>query len=185
MVYLEQGGRVLHLTSGLRGSLRTEDTWFGRGTAWAPPTPKAFFDRCPGKMLSYLQLFELGGADVIRGETLWNDVEPLLAFLETHDLDHVRPNLLLFLTGVGKGRLAVSCLRHQGGETLNYAGLWLARELMAYLMHGPEPTRALSLEVCEALRTGLTAEVLKVENAAVSKGCDHGWCGPGLVRPEY
>jgi hypothetical protein len=181
MEYLDKGGRVLHLTSGLRGSFRTEGTWFGRGTVWAPLQPKAFFDKCSREMLSYLQLFELGGTDVIRGEKLWDQVEPLLAFLETHDLERVRPNLLLFLAGVGKGRLMVSCLRHEGGQEQNYAGLWLARELVSYLIQGPGPTRALSCEVCEALRTGLSAEVRKVEGAwqfrkdPKATGADQAW----------
>lgn len=163
IAYLEQGGRVLHLTSAQRGSLRTESLWFGRGTAWAPPVPQAFFDRCPRQMLSTLQLFELGGTDVMRGETLWDQVDPLLTFLETHDLERVRPNLLLFVTGVGRGRLAVSCLRHEGGQTDNYAGLWLARELVSYLIEGSAPTRALSKELSEAIVSGLTAEVQDVE----------------------
>ncbi len=191
MEYLEKGGRVFHLTSGLRGSFRTEGTWFGRGTAWAPPKPRAFFARCPREMLSYLQLFELGGTDLIRGEKLWNQVEPLLAFLETHDLKRVRPNLLLFITGVGKGRLAVSCLRHEGGQEHNYAGLWLARELVSYLIQGPQPTRILSSEVCEALRTGLTAEVLKVGGTwhfrkdPKAIGVDQAWFGTDFDESQW
>ncbi len=191
MAYLDSGGHVLHLTSGLRGSWRTEDLWFGRGTAWAPPVPRAFFDRCPGEMLSYLQLFELGGTDVIRGESLWNQVDPLLSFLETHDLERVRPNLLLFQTRVGKGRLAVSCLRHEAVGRQNHAGLWLARELVQYLIQGPAPTRALSRDVREALRTGLVAEILKVEDTwlfrkdSKATGLEQAWFDTGLDESQW
>jgi hypothetical protein len=159
------GGRVLHLTSLLPGSIRTDDIWFLRGTAWAPPEPRDFFSRVPREMLSYLQLFELEGGCVIRGERLYEEVDPLLAFLETHDLDRVRPNLLLFQTRVGKGRLGVTCLRHEGGEQENYAGVWLARELVRTLVEDPPPERALSEETIEALRLGLAAETLRVDGS--------------------
>ncbi len=183
--YLEGGGRVLHLTSELRGSFKVEGLWFLRGTPWAPPRPKAFFERVPREMLSYLQAFELQGKGVIRGERLWGEVDPLLAFFETHDLDRVRPDLLLFYTGVGKGRLVVSCLRHLGGREKNYAGLWLARELARLLVGGPPPERALSRETVSALRSASTGEILKVQGPwlfrkdPAGKGLERGWQGRG------
>lgn len=161
--YLCKGGRVLHLTSSKSGSFRNEGIWFLRGTAWAPPVPESFFDRCPGPMLSYLQQFELGGNSIIRGEVLWDQVDPLLAFIETHDLTTVRPNLLLFQTRVGKGRLIVSCLRHEGGQEVNYAGYWLARELADYLLTGPEPTRSLNEETIQTLYDNLSTETLDID----------------------
>ncbi|MBN1817153.1 MAG: hypothetical protein JW828_07305 [Sedimentisphaerales bacterium] len=163
--YLCEGGRVLHLTCGQAGSFKDENIWFLRGTAWTPPVPESFLDRCPGSMLSYLQLFELGGNSVIRGEALWEQVDPLLAFIETHDLTTVRPNLLLFQTKVGTGRLIVSCLRHEGGQEANYAGYWLARELADYLYTGPEPTRSLHKETIETLYDNLSAETLTLDPA--------------------
>ncbi len=161
--YLQAGGCVLHLTSDRSASFKTEGTWFLRGTAWAPDRPEAFFDRCPGPMLSYLQLFEWGGNAVIRGEELWDQVDPLLTFIETHDLKIVRPNLFLFETGVGKGRLIVSCLRHKGTLEGNYAGHWLARELAAYLRHGAAPTRSLNSETIRVLYENLATETMDVD----------------------
>jgi hypothetical protein len=181
MAYLEKGGKVLHITSSVAGSIREEDIWFLRGVAWAPPVPEAFFERVPREMLPYLQLFDLGGGTIIRGEKLWEQVDPLLSFLETHDLTRVRPNLMLFITGAGAGKLAVSCLRHEGGEKENYAGLWLAREIVAYLCNGPAPSRALTPELVEALKTGLSAEVRHVEGPwrftkdPTNAGLDQGW----------
>lgn len=163
--YVRTGGRVLHLTSSQSGSFKDEGTWFLRGTAWTPREPEAFFDRCPGAMLSYLQLFELGGNSVIRGECLWEQVDPLLAFFETHDLTVVRPNLLLFQTTVGQGRLVVSCLRHAGDSESNYAGFWLARELAAHLLRGPAPTRALGAETIQVLYDALQMETIDLDPA--------------------
>lgn len=162
--YLRAGGRVLHLTSNQSGSFKDAGTWFLRGTAWTPREPQAFFECCPGAMLSYLQLFELGGNSVIRGEVLWEQVDPLLAFIETHDLTVVRPNLLLFQTGVGEGRLIVSCLRHQGGRATNYSGLWLARQLVAHLRTGPAPTRALDTETTALLYDNLDTETVDLDS---------------------
>jgi len=161
--YLRAGGRVLHLTSNQSGSFKDTGTWFLRGTAWTPPEPEAFFQCCPGAMLSYLQLFELGGNSVIRGEVLWEQVDPLLAFIETHDLTVVRPNLLLFQATVEQGRLIVSCLRHDGGPESNYAGFWLARELVAYLLNGPRPTRALEAETIALLYDSLDTETIDLD----------------------
>ena len=156
--YLEAGGNVLHLTSNRAGSFKQEGIWFLRGTAWAPPEPKAFFDRCPQAMLGDLQLFDLGGQAVIRGELLWEQVDPLLTFIETHDLKTVRPNLLLFDTAVGRGRLIVSALHHEGGTKTNYAGWWLAHVLVDYLQAGPRPQRRLTDQTIGALRESLSAE---------------------------
>ncbi|HAK97219.1 MAG TPA: hypothetical protein DCM87_20075 [Planctomycetes bacterium] len=160
LAYLERGGSVFHITAPVRGSFRDEEIWFLRGMAWAPPAPEAFFERVPREMLAYLQLFELGGGSIIRGEGLWEQVDPLLAFLETHDLHRVRPNLMLFQTAVGRGRLAVSCLRHEGPD--NRAGAWLARELADYLVSGPAPSRALSPEAVAALAESLSAETVRI-----------------------
>ncbi len=161
--YLQAGGRVLHLTSNQSGSVKDEEIWFLRGTAWSPRQPNAFLNRCSREMLSYLQLFDLGGNTIIRGEALWEQVDPLLMFVETHDLKTVRPNLMLFETGVGKGRLIVSCLRHEGGPENNYAGFWLAKELVAHLLDGPNPARALSEEMVQVLYENLATETRDID----------------------
>jgi len=158
LAYLRDGGRVLHLASDRSGSFKTESTWFLRGTAWAPRVSRAFSERCPAGVLQDLQNFELGADGVIRGELLWEQVDPLLTFIETHDLTTVRPNLLLFATTVGRGRLVVSALRHTGGAATNYAGWWLARVLVDHLVRGPAPGRGLDASVIDALWAGLAAE---------------------------
>ncbi|MFH2001432.1 MAG: sugar-binding domain-containing protein [Planctomycetota bacterium] len=182
--YMEAGGRVLHFTSGLSGSFKTERLWFLRGTAWAPPEPGAFFRAVPRDMLSYLQLFELGGSSIIRGDLLFDHVDPLLLHLETHDMDRVRPNLLLFDTNLGQGRLMVSGLRHEGGPEKNYAGLWLARALLDYLVKGPKPDRSLCKEVLDALRSNLDTHVVlldapwRFKKDEENKGIEEGWFEP-------
>jgi len=186
LAWLEKGGRVFHLTSSLAGSFRADGIWFLRGTAWSPPEPREFFARVPREMLPLLQLHELERGAVVRADRLWDEVDPLLAFLETHDLDRVRPNLLLFATRAGKGRLAVSALRHEGGEAENYAGVWLARELAAWLDAGSAPTRALSNATIEALRLGLAADVIRVEGTwcfrrdPEARGIADGWASRDL-----
>ncbi len=163
--YLQAGGRVLHLTSDQSASFKAEGIWFLRGTAWAPHRQGGFSKRCPAEMLSYLQLFELGGGSIIRGEVLWDQVDPLLSFIETHDLKIVRPNLFLFETGLGRGRLIVSCLRHEGTVKTNYAGHWLARELVAHLIDGPAPVQSLTPETIRVLGENLATETMDIDPA--------------------
>lgn len=184
--FLEQGGRALLFPTQEKASWRTDEIWWLRGTLWAPPGRAGFTERVPRELLHCLPLYELDGGRVVRGEELWEEVDPLLAFIETHDLDRVRANLVLFETGVGRGRLIVSALRHQGGVEANFAGLWLARELAAYLAGEAPPGRALSKRLLGALRTSLAAETLKVEGRwrfrrdEIAAGVARGW-----FRPEF
>ncbi len=191
MSHLENGGRIFHITENLRGSFREDHLWFLRGTAWAPPAPRAFFADVPRGMLSYLQLFELASHGVVRGEKLWEQVDPLLSFLETHDLDRVRPNLLLFTANAGKGTLTVSALHHTGGAEKNYAGLWLARHLVHYLLKGPRPSRSLNAVTMEALKTSLTAEDIiitspwRFKKDPESIGVEKGWFKQSLNDKDW
>ena len=189
--YLEKGGRLLHLASRRRGSFRVEGTWFLRGTVWAPPVPAPFFHRVPRALLTRLQLHGLGGSGVIRGERLWRRSDPLLLFVETHDLERVRPNLLLFAAGWGRGRLLVSALRHRGGRGENPAGLWLARELARHLLQGPRPSRALDEPARAALRAAAGAAEIglpgpwRFRRDPQGQGLDRGWHEPGREGPGW
>ncbi len=161
--WMTAGGAVLHLPGGGRGAMVTEGIWWLRGTVWQPPTPTAFAERVPRGLLADLQLHELDGQRVIRGEQLYAQVDPLLMMPETHDLDRVRPNLLVFDTRAGRGRLVVSALRHTGPD--NAAGLWLARELARWAVGPTEPGRALTPTTLEALSQSIDGETRRLEGA--------------------
>ncbi|MBI5831405.1 MAG: hypothetical protein HZB16_03735 [Armatimonadetes bacterium] len=182
--WMRAGGAVLHLPSTARGAFITEGTWWLRGTVWQPPAPTAWAERVPPGLLAELQLHELGGETVIRGEQLYNQVDPLLTFIETHDLDRVRPNLLVFDTAVDRGRLVVSALRHLGPD--NAAGLWLARELARWALSPAGPSRQLAPATVAALRESVDGETQRLEGPwrfatdARDEGLAAGWAGAGF-----
>jgi hypothetical protein len=84
---------------------------------------------------------------------LRDQVDPMLAFWETHDIPEVRFHLLAGDTRVGNGRLLVTTLRLEGA-----IGAWLTAELERHLLHGPAPRRALSAATLAALRGQLTGQ---------------------------
>ncbi len=189
--YLVAGGKVLHIPSGKKGSWKVDSIWFLRGAPWAPRKPRAFYHRIPGRMLAFLHSFELQGKGVIRGEGIWREVDPLLFFLETHDLEKVRPNLLLFMANAGKGVLLVSALNHSGGKKKNYAGYWLARELASYLLLGPRPQAGLSVKTLNALKDSIEGEYFTIRGTWLFRkderdvGEKEAWFKPGTEEKGW
>jgi hypothetical protein len=100
--FLEQGGRVLLRVAGAKHSLKSESMWWLRGAPFAPDHP--FHRRVPLALLLELQQFDLDGGRVMSWSGLESEVDPILAFWESHDSDEVRGHLFVFDTRVGAGR---------------------------------------------------------------------------------
>ncbi len=155
---LENGATVLLHAGDQKGSLRTESMWFLKGAPFAPDHP--FHHRVPRDLLLELCSFDLETGRVMPWELLKDQVDPMLAFWETHDIDDVRFHLLAFDCRVGKGRLLATTLNvdpkaevHSLGHHVNY----LLRE---HLLHGPAPKHALTDATIAALRGSLTEKKL-------------------------
>lgn len=148
--FLEKGGRVLLRVAGAKRTLKSEEMWWLRGAPFAPAHP--FHQRVPLALLLELQQFDLDSGRVMSWRGLESEVDPILAFWETHGLDVVRGHLFVFDTRVGKGRLAATCL-----DAATAAGRWVEAELVRHLEDGPAPKRALSAETLATLR-GLLAD---------------------------
>jgi hypothetical protein len=148
---LEQGSRVLLRVEGRTGSLRSEALWYLRGAPFAPPHP--VHARLPAEMLIELQPFDLDGGRVIPWEGLLDQVDPILAFWETHDIPEVRAHLVAFDCRVGEGRLLASAF-----DRASAAGRHVEHELLQHLAHGPAPRRGLSQATLAGLR-GLLQEL--------------------------
>jgi hypothetical protein len=154
---LEAGARVLLLPDNKPGSPSLQSHWFLRGGP-------VVFDRhsalknTPRDMLVELQHFDLA-SDVIPNINYLKEIDPILLLWDNHDIREVKTHALAFSTRVGKGRLLVSALKHDG-ET-NAAGKWLLGEFGKYLAEGPEPTHALSAATVAGIRNKLTE--VKVE----------------------
>ena len=151
--YLEEGGRLLLVPDGGKGSPPLADHWFLRGGPVIGPAAA----RCgaPPELLVDLQQFDLAGK-IIPEPGYLEEVEPLLLLWDTHDLDRVKTHALAFFARAGRGRLAVSALRHEGAG--NAAGRWLLERLLRRLVQGPPPKKALSERLWSRAKMRLTAE---------------------------
>ena len=148
--FLEQGGRILLRVAGAKHSLKSESMWWLRGAPFAPD--HVFHRRVPLPLMLELQPFDLDGERVMSWRGLESEVDPILAFWESHDSDEVRGHLFAFDTRVGAGRLVATSL-----DDTTTAGRWVESELLRHLADGPAPKRALSPATIAALR-GLLAE---------------------------
>jgi len=151
--FLQGGGRVL-LRAGERArSLKTQAIWFLRGACFVPPHP--VHARVPAELLGELQTFDLESGRVLQWDNLKGQVDPILAFWESHDIPDVRAHLFAFDCRVGAGRLLATVLDHD-----TPAGQWVLGEFVRHLREGPAPQRALSEATVATLAAFLAADVL-------------------------
>ncbi len=144
LAFLRDGGRVLHLCGDRARSLKTDGMWMLRGATFTPPHP--LHARVPAELLQELSTFDLESGRVIPWANLVDQVDPVLAFWETHDIPTVRAHLLAFDCRVGSGRLLATALNHDTD-----AGQWLLGEFVRHLREGRAPQRALAPATVEAL----------------------------------
>lgn len=176
--HLLAGGRVLLQAGDRPGSLRTEGMWFLKGAPFAPPHP--LHTQLPAELLLESQGFDLDRGRVLPWRLLRDQVDPILAFWETHDIAEVRWHLLAFDCRVGAGRLLVTCLDHESA-----LGRHVLQRMARHLAHGPAPRRALTEGTIAALRGLLTARSLplpvwRFRTDPDDVGLAGGWQDPGL-----
>ena len=147
--YLEAGGRVLLRATERDDSLRTARLWFLKGAPMAPA--HAIHAAAPPDFLRELQSFDLETDLVMNGDQLLAEVDPVLAFWDTHDIDTVNRWLLAFSTRVGAGRLAATTLAED-----SVAGRYVFEQLAEVLESTPAPRHALSAATIARLRGELT-----------------------------
>ncbi|MBI5850090.1 MAG: hypothetical protein HZB39_03495 [Planctomycetes bacterium] len=151
--FLQAGGRVLLHADARKQCLRTDGLWFLKGAPIAPS--HAIHAGVPAAMLLELQSFDLETGRAMRGDQLIEEVDPVLAFWDTHDVDRVNRWLLAFTTRVGKGRLAATTL---AGDSPG--GRYVEQELARCLVEGEAPRRALSAATIARLSGELDTRVL-------------------------
>jgi hypothetical protein len=153
LAFLRGGGRVLHLAGDRKNSIKTEPLWFLRGAVLVPPHPA--HREAPAPMLAELQAFDLEAGRVIPGRALADQVDTILGFWDTHDLDEVRFHLLAFDTRVGEGRLLVSALDHD-----TPAGRFVLAAFARHLAAGAAPRRELAPATIATLAAVLEGGVI-------------------------
>jgi hypothetical protein len=147
---LESGARVLLLPDGERGSPPLRNHWFLRGGPYLPDHP--IWQTVPREFLVDLQHFDLAGP-VMPDLPHLDEIDPIVLLWDNHDIRDVKTHGVAFETTIGKGRLLVSALRHDG-ET-NAAGAWLLGEFARHLAQGPPPRRSLRPETIRRLSAKL------------------------------
>ncbi|MBK8976982.1 MAG: hypothetical protein IPM29_13785 [Planctomycetes bacterium] len=171
------GARVLLLAGDRKGSLLTRGLWFLRGAPFAPPHP--IHATCPPDFLEHLQAFDLEDGRVMQWEPFADEVDPVLAFWDTHDLDRVDRYALAFTARLGAGRLGATVLDHDSP-----AGRYVLEQLVATLATGPAPVRGLTDQTIAALRGALTGQQLDLIDWEIAvdprdRGRGEGWADGG------
>ncbi len=183
---LEEGGSVLLLPDGERGSLPRSAHWFLRGAPYIPV--HALSAKIPRDLLVELQHFDLA-SDVIPEVNYLDEIDPILLLWDTHDLKKVKTHGLIFETGAGGGRLLVTALRHTG--TTNAAGRWLLSALLDHLAAGPVPKRSFRAATWRRLqeklheeKIDLVQETWKFRSEGTGEGVAKDWHLPGLALDD-
>ncbi|MCB9878517.1 MAG: hypothetical protein H6835_13045 [Planctomycetes bacterium] len=152
------GARVLLHAGDGEGAARADGIWFLKGAPFAPSHPA--HQRVPAQMLLDLAAFDLESGKVMPWGGWMDQVDPILGFWETHDIDDVRFWLHAFDTNVGEGRLLVTAMRH---DAPHGGGRYVLEQLRAHLAEGPAPKRSLSAATIAALRDKLRERMLDLE----------------------
>lgn len=153
--WLEKGGRVLLLPDGKLDSFPLRAHWFLRGAPYIGQSVET--TGIPRELLLELQHFDISSR-VIPEPPYVTEIEPLLMLWDTHDRTNVVSHALTFQTGVGKGKLLVSALRHEHSA----AGQWLLTTLLEQLGNAATPGRSLREETWSRLKQQINAQELRL-----------------------
>lgn len=186
--YLEQGGSVLLIPDGQKGSLPIAEHWFLRGGPII--SADSYWDRFHGLLVD-LQHFDLAGPVVPDLQCL-DQVTPLVMLWDNHDIATVKTHGLLFATKIGSGVMLVDCLNHGDGQ--GAAGARLFDEVLRWLETRPaERVQAMTLGTIEGIRDtlrqrtlDLTERVWSFQPDPMNQGLEMGWQSKTLIddKPE-
>lgn len=151
---IRDGRNVLLLATARPGSFLAENRWTLRGTVWMPDHPliedlgRSFFTELCVKDLHPVGMIPLG--------RLFDHVEPIVGFVDSHDVPITTDYGLLFETRIGNGRLVVSALPLAG----NAAADFLRERLLEHLEEESSSARALPDDLVDSMRAKMTANTL-------------------------
>jgi hypothetical protein len=175
--YLEQGGLVLLIPDGQKGSLPIAEHWFLRGGPIV--SADSYWDRFHGLLVD-LQHFDLAGPVV--PDVQWLDqLTPLVMLWDNHDIATVKTHGLLFATKIGSGVMLVDCLNHGDGQ--GAVGARLFDEVLRWLETRPaERIAAMRLGSIEGMRDTLRERTLSLTDRVwafqpdpKNRGLESGW----------
>ncbi|MCA9058927.1 MAG: hypothetical protein KDA85_10515 [Planctomycetaceae bacterium] len=182
---LEHGSRVLMLPDGEPGSFPRAGHWFLRGGPIVA-ADEAVADQ--HDLLVELQHFDLAGPVV--PDLQWLDqLQPLVMLWDNHDIDRVKTHGLVFAAQVGKGRLLVSSLNHEGSS--NSAGRWLLHRYADLLQSSEFHAPVMQPSTVQAIRGKLSLQKIDLTERpwtfrvdADNNGLQRGWHRAVVPEPD-
>lgn len=151
---IRSGQRVLLEVEDLPGSFVAPKHWMLRGSLWMPDHP--VIEQLGRNFFLDLCVHELHPKGLVPLRELFDHVDPIVAFFDTHDHATVDDYGLVFETAIGSGRLIVSAIPLSG----SIAARHLRRVLIDRLLEQDAPTRSLPEETIQAMKNRLDAESL-------------------------
>ena len=155
---MEAGAHVFLRVCDQKRSLRSVDMWSLKGAPFAPAHP--IHNLLPAQCLIETSSFDLESGRVIPWAPWRDQVDPILAFWETHDIEQVRFHLHAFDTNVGKGRLLATSLKLS--DELLSLGFYVAECMRDHLINGPAPKRSLTQATIQALQAKLVERTIEL-----------------------
>jgi len=156
---MEAGAKVFLQVKDQKHSLRTEGMWFLKGAPFAPAHP--IHELLPAQCLIETCSFDLESGRVIPWAPWRDQVDPILAFWETHDINDVRFHLHAFDTNVGKGRLLATSLKLDDEQ--GSFGRYVADCMRDHLVNGPAPKRSLTATTIKNLKVKLHERTIDLQ----------------------
>lgn len=178
---LEAGAKVFLRVRDQKHSLHSESLWFLKGAPFTPAHP--IHAKLPAQCLLETCAFDLESGRVIPWAPWRDQVDPILAFWEAHDVKDVRFHLHAFDTSVGKGRLLATSLAV--GDGTSEFGAYVADLMRDHLANGPAPKRSLRAETIAALKGKLRERTIELPTWRFrmdpnNVGQSAGWQDPAL-----
>lgn len=149
---IANGQNVLLEVESNPGSFVAPKHWMLRGSLWMPDHP--VIEQLGRNFFLDLCVHELHPKGLVPLAELFDRVDPIVAFFDTHDHATVDDYGLLFETAIGSGRLMVSALPLHGTPAAEH----LRSVLIDHLIGGDPPTRSLPEDLIQAMKNRLEAE---------------------------
>ncbi len=159
---LQRGANVMLLASNVPGSFVRSPHWYLRGSLWAPPSRT--LSACSKSFFLDLVVKDLHPDGFLPVGSIFDEIDPIVAFWDNHDVAEVRDWALAFETNVGEGRLLVTALDHETSP----AGAWLKQRFREHLAMPGAATTALSPTTIAAIRDRLVARTIDLTSRAWS-----------------
>ncbi len=151
---IEKGARVLLSCTDEPFSFVRDRHWLLTGSPWFPPS--AATKDIPPEFFLDLLVKDLHPTGLIPGAPLFDSVDPIVAFWETHDLSVLKDGLFAFQVGIGDGRLLVTSLPTDGSAAARFLTETFRRALL-----GDEPPKSrMSDAMQDAIRDRLAAHTM-------------------------